>query len=315
MPILCWIMGGGFVVKLSNLCRAGSLTSGSGPIVLLVPSTVKKGRNMAVFNLGPDDALYYEHTPPDSEQGYTFVFFNALTGATDNWEALICPRLREAGHGTLSYNLRGQADSRFGPDVKLTAALVVEDAIALFNELKPARPIYVGLSIGGLFAAQTHLAGCQAKGLVLLNTLREDSPRLRWINDAMVRTAEVGGLELFRDLFLPLLMNQDWLEANRGSFLTNKSYEPLDKDSGHYKLLAETGRGANWDFAWGDLALPVLSVTGLQDHVFLEMEVVDRLFAELPNAKRVDLPGCGHLIPAERPAELADILLKFAKEM
>jgi hypothetical protein len=163
MPILCWIMGGGFVVKLSNLCRAGSLTSGSGPIVLLVPSTVKKGRNMAVFNLGPDDALYYEHTPPDSEQGYTFVFFNALTGATDNWEALICPRLREAGHGTLSYNLRGQADSRFGPDVKLTAALVVEDAIALFNELKPRAPFMSASASAGFSQPRPIWPGARQK--------------------------------------------------------------------------------------------------------------------------------------------------------
>jgi hypothetical protein len=55
--------------------------------------------------------------------------------------------------------------------------------------------------------------------------------RLQWVGDALVRAAEVGGLELFRDLFLPLLMNLEWQAANRGSFMTDKPYEPLAKDS------------------------------------------------------------------------------------
>jgi 3-oxoadipate enol-lactonase len=99
------------------------------------------------------------------------------------------------------------------------------------------------------------------------------------------------------------------------AFSQTNPMSPWTRTRGTTSCWPRPGAARTGDFAWGDLALPVLSVTGLQDHVFLEMEVVDRLFAELPNAKRVDLPGCGHLIPAERPAELADILLKFAKEM
>jgi len=60
---------------------------------------------MATLNLGPQDALYYEHSAPTAKNGYTFVFFNALTGDTGAWEAVIGPGLRKAGHGTLVYNL------------------------------------------------------------------------------------------------------------------------------------------------------------------------------------------------------------------
>ena len=44
--------------------------------------------------------------------------------------------------------------------------------------------------------------------------LRRDGPRLKWIGDALVRAVEVGGLDLFRDLFLPLLVNEKWLDDN-----------------------------------------------------------------------------------------------------
>ena len=271
---------------------------------------------MALLEISSQNALYYEHRPPSEASGYTFVFFNALTGDTQTWEGAIAPALREAGHGTLSYNLRGQTDSPFAPDTTLSAALVVEDALQLLAAIKPTQPILVGLSIGGLFAAQAWLQGAPGSGLVLINTLRRDGPRLQWIGDALVRAVEIGGLGLFRDLFLPLLVNDGWLNDNRGGFLLDTpDYQPLDKQSGTYKLLAEAGRSADWAIDYHALVLPTLVITGLQDHVFLEPDVVSELSAQLPHAQRIDMPDAGHLIPMERPEALTTHLLNFAKEI
>jgi pimeloyl-ACP methyl ester carboxylesterase len=271
---------------------------------------------MPLLKLSPDDALYYEYKTPDAPAGCTFVFFNALTGDTTTWQSVIGPNLRAGGHGTLSYNLRGQTNSPFSPKLKLDVDLIVNDALRLLSEVKPARPILVGLSIGGLFAARAFLQGAEAVGLVLINTLRKDGPRLKWIGDALVRAVEVGGLDLFRDLFLPLLVNEEWLRDNRSNFLkSDGSYTPLETDNGHYKLLAQAGRNADWDFPYDQLNVPTLVVTGLQDHVFMEREIVDELFARLPQGQRVDMKDAGHLIPNERPEKLADLLLKFAGEL
>lgn len=270
---------------------------------------------MGTYRIDADNALYYEHTPSQTRD-LTFVFFNALTGDTGTWEAVIAPKLRSEGYGTLAYNFRGQTDSPFSPTVRLDADLVVDDAVCLLADLQPSRPVFVGLSIGGLFAARAWLSGAKAEGLVLINTLRKDGPRLKWIGDALVRAAEVGGLELFRDLYVPLLFNEAWLETNRSGFLKpDMTYTPLPEDSGSYKLLSETGRTADWDLPYEKLTLPALVVTGLQDHVFLERHVVDELFARLPDGRRKDIPDAAHLIPAERPETLADTLLSFAKEL
>jgi pimeloyl-ACP methyl ester carboxylesterase len=271
---------------------------------------------MPDFQLGPQDSLYYEYEVPKLKSGFTFIFFNALTGDTNNWETIIGPRLREAGHGTLAYNLRGQANSKFSPGLKLDVDLIVGDAIGLLDEIKPPRPIMVGLSIGGLFAARAWLKGAEALGLVLINTLRREGPRLKWIGDALVRVAMVGGLDLFRDLFLPLLMNEEWLKNNRSNFLKLRAeYTALSPESGHFKLLSEAGREADWDIPYERLDLPVLVVTGLQDHVFLNPNVVKDLFSRLPQGRRVDMREAGHLIPAERPEALVDNLLSFTKEV
>lgn len=271
---------------------------------------------MPVLELGPTDGLYYEFSPPGNKSGITFAFFNALTGDTTSWEAQIAPALRQEGYGTLAYNMRGQVNSPFSAGVQLDAQLVVEDALRLLQQVRPPRPVLVGLSIGGLFAAQSLLKGAEAAGLVLINTLRKDGARLRWIGDALVRAVEVGGLELFRDLFLPLLMNEDWLAAQRENFIkAGTVYTPLDPSSGHYKLLAEAGRTADWNLAYEKISIPTLVITGLQDHVFLEKDAVEELLARLPEVQRVDLPEAGHLIPAEQPQLLTDALLAFAKEV
>lgn len=271
---------------------------------------------MPYHELGSNDKLYFEHSLPRDTTGYTFVFFNALTGDTTTWEAIIGPRLRKSGHGTMAYNMRGQTDSPFSAGIRLDAELVVKDAVALLQSQNPVRPVLVGLSIGGLFAARAFLQGASALGLVLINTLRRDGPRLQWIGDALVRAVEVGGLELFRDLFLELLMNEAWIESNRSTFLKpDTKYQPLDPESGPYKLLSEAGRTADWDIPYEALGLPICVITGMQDHVFLETGVVADLYARLPNAMKVDYKNAGHLIPAECPEVLTETLLKFTKEV
>ncbi len=271
---------------------------------------------MANLNLGRQDALYYEYAAPQTDGGNTFVFFNALTGDTGTWESVIGPKLRAAGHGTLAYNMRGQTDSPFSPELELNTDLIVADAVRLLNEVRPPRSILVGLSIGGLFAARTWLRGANAIGLVLINTLRRDGPRLQWIGDALVRAVETGGLALFRDLFMPLLVNEKWLADNRTHFIKpDTAYKSIDSKSGAYKLLAEAGRTADWNLPYENLDLPTLVITGLQDHVFLDRDDVERLFSRLPRAQRIDMHDAGHLIPAEQPEALAEALLTFAKEL
>ncbi len=272
---------------------------------------------MSEYRIDENNSLYYVHNVPARPDGVTWVFFNALTGDTGMWESEIGPKLRSSGHGTLSFNYRGQSKSSFSPELALDADLIVSDTQQLLAEIAPSRPLLCGLSIGGLFASQSILAGLsdlEVVGLVLINTLRRNGQRLRWINDALVRCAEVGGLQLFRDLFVPLLFNEEWQSKNRDSFLLNQPYAPLDKADGHYNLL-KNAASANWDQPYEKLDLPVLVITGLQDHVFLDLEDVAKLNDRLPNSKHIQMANAGHMIPAERPVELVENLMQFSKEV
>ncbi len=265
---------------------------------------------MALLQLAPGNALYYDYAPP-GDAGATFVFVNALTGATAMWEAAILPALQEAGFGTLVYNLRGQADSPFSAGTQLNQELIVADLQRLLKEVAPPRPLLVGLSIGGLFAAGAYLAGTPAAGLVLINTLRRGGPRISWVGDATARAAAVGGTRLVMDLMMPLIVNEERLAQIRPDFLTDAPYEPLDPAEGHYNLLANAAR-ADWDLPYERLDLPVLVMSGLQDRVFFDAADVERLAGRLPKAQRLDFADAGHLIPVERPEATIQALLDFA---
>lgn len=280
---------------------------------------------MDLLHLDRDNALAYCHHAPARDGAPSFVFVNALTGSTAHWETEIAPALRQAGFGTLSYNFRGQSESPFTPGTALTPALIVADLTALMDRLRPARPILVGLSIGGLFAAQAIAAGADAgpdagadagadaEALVLLNTLREIGPRIAWINDALPALVGHGGVALFMDAILPLLVNPEFAASARGAALAGH-YAPLAPDHGHMNLMQHAS-AADWDFPWHELALPVLNITGLHDRVFLDRDVLDRLYATLPDARCEIWADAGHLLPLERPAKLARSLEKFGAEI
>lgn len=265
------------------------------------------------LELGPKDGLYFEYDAPPRGKP-TLVFVNALTGSTAAWQAAVAPKCREAGFGTLCWNFRGQADSPFSEGLELDADLIITDLTTLLQEVAPPRPILVGLSIGGLYASRAILAGAHADGLVLLNTLRHIGPRIAWVNDALLAAVRVGGFPLLLDLYLPLLTNEDFQAANREKYLAATSYAPQDPAHGHFKLMEAAG-STDWNLPYHKLDLPVLTITGLQDRLFLDMDHVTRLRKLLRQAEHLDWADAGHLLPMEHPTRLADALVDFAKRL
>ena len=114
-------------------------------------------------------------------------------------------------------------------------------------------------------------------------------------------------------LMMPLLTNPEFSAAARANFLKGP-YVPLDPDHGHANLMRNSVT-TDWAFDWSSLDLPVLSITGLHDRVFRDPEVIDRLFALLPDARREDWDDAGHILPLERPERLAESLARFGREI
>lgn len=278
---------------------------------------------MPTLELSPGNSLAYDLIEPDAGR-HTFVCFNALSGDKDMWLTTVGDALRAAGHGLLIHNLRGQSGSAISgtnsQDNQVTVASITDDAMALLDHVRPVRPIHVGLSIGGLFSLNCHLRGGagHADGIALINTLRKQTTRLDWINDAVVRAVETGGFQLMKDLYFPLLMNLEWQTANRQQFLAplakGEAYQPAEP-SDPTVMLMKSGSTADWAVDYEAITVPVLSISGLQDRVFYDAADVDELCRRLPRCERLDMPDAGHMVPLERPDALAKALLAFAERL
>lgn len=268
---------------------------------------------MPELDLGNGASLHYEYDAPQDHRN-TFVFINAITGSTAQWQSLIGPALRAEGFGTLAYNMRGQDQSAALASDDLTEALHVADLTALLGAINPPRPVLTGLSIGGLFATKVYLQGASISGLVYLNTLRAPGIALDWINEAIYRAARLGGPALIMDMFLPMLVGPAHLARMRENCLSGGGYTALDPDNGVLRLLGG-GRSADWSLDWRRIDVPVLNVTGLKDRVFYNASDVERILAQIPNVQAVAMPNIGHLIPAEAPEDLARLLIGFGARL
>jgi pimeloyl-ACP methyl ester carboxylesterase len=219
--------------------------------------------------------------------------------------------LQAAGFGTLCYNFRGQIDTTFADDTDLTPDLIVDDLGRLMVEINPPSPILVGLSIGGLFAAQAYLGGTQACGLVLINTLRKPGQRLDWINQAMVRLAKLGGGRLVMLANMPTIASPDLLAKMWDISFSDEPYEQPVESDGLLRLMIGSLQ-TDWDIAYEKLNLPVLILTGKYDRVFRIDADINELKARIPEAEEKIYHDAGHLIPLENPDKFTDDLLMFA---
>ena len=270
---------------------------------------------MSNLPLNAKEALYYELDQPNKAGSPTFVFVNAITGDTSMWQAAVGPALRSSGFGTLCYNFRGQPNSPYDETLELTENVIIGDLKYLVEKLEIERAVLVGLSIGGLYAAKAYLSGLQISGLVLINTLRKIGPRLEWVNAATLRLMQVAGPNLIRDVMTPLLFGPDFLKTHRSEFLLKGTvYEPLPDDSGAMNLIRCMGQ-ADWNIDYSALECPVLVMMGPNDRIFYDAAIIEELYADLPNARRHDIPEAGHMLPVECPETFVTAITEFASEI
>ena len=255
---------------------------------------------MTIYKIDENNEIYYEYEPPN-ENGYTCVFVNALTGDTSAWTGLIGKNLLNDGNGYLSFNFRGQKESKFDSNLDLDEDLIVSDLLNLIKFVNPKNVVLIGLSIGGLYAAKAIKKGLNAKGLVLINTLRKPSERLDWINKAASNAAEFAGTSIIMDLLMPVIASPDFLLKIKNNALDVNNYKGLSPNDGINKLM-KGGFRANWEFQWSSLNITTMVMTGHYDKVFRVPNDIDNLINSMKKVVRIEIPECGHLIPLEQPA-------------
>ena len=218
----------------------------------------------------------------------------------DHVAALLSPT-----RSVICYDLLGHGDSP-----PLARGSTVDTFVEQLAAIAPQKVDLVGFSLGALIAQAFALAHPKRVGrLVLVSTVFDRTPAERTAIMARVDEVRAGGyaatVESAIDRwFAPGFQPAEDVENVRTRMNTND----VESYANAYEIFAAADQ--TLAARTGDLAIPVLAITGADDP--RSTPAMSRsLAAAVPHGRAVVLPGVRHLVPIEAPAALAGHILEF----
>lgn len=244
------------------------------------------------------------------------VLLHGLTGHSHIWDH-IAPDLARDWR-LLAIDQRGHGDTSWPEPAAYATSEFVADTLAFADELGLEPFILIGLSMGGHNAMA--FAADHPRRVSYLVPI-DIPPSFR-----MASVQNVNELQRLAEQGHPTWANLD--EAYEFARRTNAT---TPEENLRYRLrwaLKQLPNGrlthkydhrapANWQPAdlWdrlGEIPQPTLIVRGGETQV-LPAEVAERMEKAFPNATLVTIPGSGHPVPTDKPAELVAALRGFLR--
>ncbi|MDQ2951702.1 MAG: alpha/beta hydrolase [Chloroflexota bacterium] len=213
---------------------------------------------------------------------------------------------------------RGHGDS-LRPDDAYAPDDFVADALRVIGAKGMERPVVVGHSMGGFHATALATAHPdRLRGLVLVDV----GPRVEEAGSTRARRLSLGRPDRFADAAGALAYLRetspgysDAVYANRMAWVFRREGDGLvwrSSKEALAQILDGSSRASHrvWD-RLGTLTMPVLIVRGTRSPSFSEA-TAKQMQATLPQARVLELDAA-HNVPLDRPRELADAIVAFAK--
>lgn len=220
---------------------------------------------------------------------------------------------RYAGrYRTIAGDSRGHGGSDM-PEGPYTMAQFADDWAEALEALSALPGCIVGLSQGGMVAQALAIAAPhKVKAMVLVSTTcraaadttANMAERLNSMRKAGARAgAEIAATSIFSEGFRTA--NPAYIDA----FIEARAAQPQEP------LISAMAALSHFDYCAGleQLDIPTLVIAGTQD-ALTPLDAVRTVAGHIPNAELVEMPGAGHIIPAEQPEAFFAILDRFLSQ-
>ncbi len=230
----------------------------------------------------------------------------------------LCDRFR-----VVALDLRGHGDSDWSPSADYRRSSHVADVEAVIEELGLAPVAIVGLSLGGTIG---YLLAASRPQLVRALVIVDIAPRVEPAGASRVR-GFVEGRDSFGSLeemvssvraFRPGRTDEQLL----GSVLRNARRQEdgtytWKYDSAMRRPEARPKAGPEeeallWD-ALKAIGCPTLVVRGADSDIVSTASMTE-MIRSIPNARGVEVPSAGHLVPGDNPAGFIEVIGPFLSE-
>jgi 3-oxoadipate enol-lactonase len=283
---------GTHIIKRKRLLKAFIGTKGGTTIGAMHVRSDDSDIHFDVIGAGPD--VMFLHPFPSNRH-----FWKPIAPYFDSHYRLIMP------------DLRGMGDSQSGGGIA-TMQRHATDILRLCDELKIAKAVFVGCSIGGyiLFEAWRQYRE-RFRALVLCDTKAEaddDSARdkrLRAAEDVLLR-----GPDIFISATLPNLIGAS-TQRNRPDVF-GAARATTSGSTAQGIAAVQRGMAAREDSTrtLAEIDVPTLVLVGDEDTA-TPIPVVQSLAHKIRKSEFHVIPSAGHYAPFEHPADFARILRQF----
>lgn len=248
-------------------------------------------------------------------QGAPVLLIMGYAGRSAHWGEEF-RNLVAAGYRVVSFDNRGVGESDKPAD-QWTMRDMADDAIAVMDAVGMPSAHVVGTSMGGMIAQELGLAYPDRVHTLMLIATHSGGPNVvpptREAANALFNPDRNQPVEkmiesIWRTICAPGFLDAPGrLEACLKLDLEKPT--PVAMLANQIKAIQASDRSHRLPL----LTAPTLIITGASDPV-IPPGNSERLTALIPNSKLIRIASCGHMVPLEKPRELANIILKFLAE-
>jgi pimeloyl-ACP methyl ester carboxylesterase len=250
---------------------------------------------------------YYE----EHGSGEAVILIHGLGASSRMWQKVVGPLAERVR--VIMYDLRGLGQSTTPPP-PYTLSSLVADLHGLVEGLALERFTIVGHSLGGAVAFGYGIEHPnRPSGLVCVSapsvTAVEQKPTLV----AMAETAQREGMQAVSELHARNGLPEGFAEAQPEDTALYKSILSSGDPVAYSELCGVIER-LDIEAELGRIQVPVLLIEGELDRV-VSAERVRATAALIPGSEYVELAGCGHIVPLERPDVLIERIPEFVTRL
>lgn len=253
-------------------------------------------------------------------EGRPVVFLHGFGASSHSWDAVI-KHLSLKNKGFL-VDLKGFGLSDKPLDDKYSAADQADIIYAFVRENNLKNLVLIGHSLGGAIGLLTYLKFMEDGDNPIKKMILIGSPAYRQRIPEFTKILRIPFLTKILFIFLParsrtkMVLKRSFFDDKKITADIISHYGNFLDDAGSFHAFTETAKQIlpksveEISAKYPKIKIPVLLIWGEKDQV-ISLSVGKRLEKDIPDAKLVVIPDCGHIPPEEKPQETAEIISEF----
>ena len=247
----------------------------------------------------------------DGERGPWVTFVTGIANDTTMWDAQVSALARD--FRVLRYDLRGQGGSEATPP-PYSIALLVDDLLRLWRDLKIEKSHVVGLGLGGSIVQAVAIEHGERLLSILPCCCRAQMvPDFAVLWHGLVEKAKASGVQSIVEQTAQRWFS-DAFKAAHPDALDNVRRMIARTSKDGYLGCVGAFLGVSLEDKLSEIRVPTHYVSGADDKLGGPPALMERLSRKVPGARHSSVPNAAHIANIQNPAGFNLVMGEFLRE-